>query len=95
MQTRRHVFVVRLRDMLAHEIRVQKTLTAESAYPFIADEDVRSPLGIRWVVTWMWHFQILTKLVIVLRRARRLGGGTVCLADRRTRAAAGDAGETP
>jgi hypothetical protein len=49
MQTRWHVFVVRFCDVSAHKIRGTETFIAESAHPFVADEGVRSPLGIRWV----------------------------------------------
>jgi hypothetical protein len=59
VHTRRHVFVVRIRDVFAYRLRVLEAVTANAAMPLVAGEDVRTPRGAFRVVFGMGHFQIL------------------------------------
>src|SRR5262249_1396966 len=62
VHARRHVFVVRIRDVFAYRLRVLEAVTANAAMPLVAGEDVRTPLGAFRVVFGIGHFQILTLL---------------------------------
>jgi hypothetical protein len=46
VHARRHVFVVRIRDVFSYHLRVQEAVTANAAMPLVAGEDVRTPLGV-------------------------------------------------
>jgi hypothetical protein len=59
VHARRHVFVVRIRDVFAYRLRVQEAVTANAAMPLLAGEDVWTPLGVFRIVFGMGHFQIL------------------------------------
>src|SRR5262249_30153229 len=54
---RRHVFVVRMRDVFAYCLRVLEAVAANAAMPLVAGEDVRAPLGAFRVVFGIGHFQ--------------------------------------
>jgi hypothetical protein len=45
VHARRHVFVVRIRDVFAYRLRVLEAVTANTAMPFAAGKGVRAPLG--------------------------------------------------
>src|SRR5215475_5023566 len=57
VHARRHVFVVRMRDVFAYRLRVLEAVTANAAMPLVAGEDVRAPLGAFRVVFGIGHFQ--------------------------------------
>src|SRR5215831_359015 len=57
VHARRHVFVVRMRDVFAYRLRVLEAVTANAAMPLVAGEDVRTPLGAFRVVFGIGHFQ--------------------------------------
>src|SRR5215470_2740545 len=59
VDARRHVFVVRMRDVFAYHLRVLEAVTANAAVPLVAGEVVRAPLGAFRVVFGIGHFQIL------------------------------------
>jgi hypothetical protein len=59
VHARRHVFVVRIRDVFAYRLRVLEAVTANAAMPLLAGEDVWTPLGVFQIVFGMGHFQIL------------------------------------
>jgi len=69
VHARRHVFVVRIRDVFAYRLRVQEAVTANAAMPLLAGEDVWTPLGVLRIVFGMGHFQILQKELEPLLRA--------------------------
>ena len=56
VHARRHVFVVRIRDVFAYRLRVQETVTANAAMPLLAGEDVWTPLGVFRIVFGMGNF---------------------------------------
>src|SRR5215467_15240597 len=56
VHARRHVFVVRMRDVFAYRLRVLEAVTANAAMPLVAGEDVRTPLGAFRVVFGIGHF---------------------------------------
>src|SRR5262249_25749909 len=57
VHARRHVFVVRMRDVFAYRLRVLEAVAANAAMPLVAGEDVRPPLGAFRVVLGIGHFQ--------------------------------------
>src|SRR5262245_58279201 len=57
VHARRHVFVVRMRDVFAYCLRVLEAVAANAAMPLVAGEDVRAPLGAFRVVFGIGHFQ--------------------------------------
>src|SRR6516165_298339 len=57
VHARRHVFVVRMRDVFAYRLRVLEAVAANAAMPLVAGEDVRAPLGAFRVVFGIGHFQ--------------------------------------
>jgi hypothetical protein len=57
VHARRHVFVVRIRDVFAYGLRVQEAVTANAAMPLLAGEDVWTPLGVFRIVFGMGHFK--------------------------------------
>src|SRR5262249_16631796 len=59
VHARRHVFVVRMRDVFAYRLRVLEAVTANAAMRLGAGEDVRTPLGAFRVVFGIGHLQIL------------------------------------
>src|SRR5215813_1712532 len=57
VHARRHVFVVRMRDVFAYRLRVLEAVAANAAMPLVAGEDVRAPLGAFRVVFGIGHFR--------------------------------------
>src|SRR6266508_5957814 len=80
VHARRHVFVVRIRDVFAYHLRVQEAVTANAAMPLVAGEDVRTPLGAFRVVFGVGH--------LIISRGRVLASPT-------TYAASGHAAAPP
>src|SRR6266404_4233452 len=56
VDARRHGLVVLISNVIAYHLRVQEAVTANTAMPLDAGEDVRTPLGAFRVVFGIGHF---------------------------------------
>src|SRR5262249_43336786 len=72
VHVRRHVFVVRMRDVFAYRLRVLEAVTANAAMPLVAGEDVGAPPGAFRVVFGIGHFQNPVKRTATTTVTRRL-----------------------
>jgi hypothetical protein len=51
--------IVRIDDVFAYCLRALEAVTANAAMPFVAGEEVRTPLGAFRVILGKGHFEIL------------------------------------
>jgi hypothetical protein len=83
VHARRHVFVVRIRDVFAYRLRVLEAVTANAAMPLVAGEDVRTPLGAFRVAFGRGQDHMLGIPVGGLTSAAKLDSGVIVPAYRR------------